>query len=92
LCGETNGVEKYPVFARLRKKKIWVSLIEKAWAKYLGSYTRRDGNFTGVYISMAYAFHTFTGAPTKTLFTDIKAKHNNYWEMLKIADKQDCLP
>jgi calpain-15 len=91
LCGETNGGEKYPVFARFRKNKIWVPLIEKAWAKYLGSYTRSDGYFSGVYVSMAYALHTFTGAPTKTLFTDVKAKHNNYWEMLKIADKQDYM-
>ena len=47
-----------PAFSRTRSDKLWVSLVEKAWAKIHGSFaSTEDGN-------AAVTLHDLTGAPT----------------------------
>lgn len=72
------------------KEELWIPLIEKAWAKYLGSYQRADGGG-----SVADVFHTFTGTPTLR-FTHSKNRNNETlknktWEILKYCDARDFM-
>ena len=47
-----------PAFARSRADKLWVSLVEKAWAKIHGSFaSTEDGD-------AAVTLRDLTGAPT----------------------------
>jgi calpain-15 len=79
----TDGLKMQ--FANCKNEKLWVPLLEKAWAKLLGSYTRIDG----AYIE-SEVLHTFTGSPSKNMLHDefIKdqTKKRLHWEMLKSAD------
>lgn len=67
-CGsETSG----PCFSRATGNEIWVPILEKAWAKVLGSYERvENGNSLD-------AFRDLTGAPTE----EVKATEQ-VWEKL----------
>jgi calpain-15 len=73
------------VFAQCKNDEIWVPLIEKAWAKLLGSYTRIDRAFLE-----CEALHTLTGSPSKYInhadLRNDKTKKNKHWEAMKSAD------
>ena len=49
------------IFAQSVDKELWVPLIEKAWAKVLGSYTRANGG------GEDEALHTLIGTPVKKI-------------------------
>ena len=51
-CSEKT---KRPVFAQPKGNELWVLLLEKAFAKFLGSYGRLDGGHT------MWAFQAMTG-------------------------------
>lgn len=70
---------------------LWVPLLEKAFAKLVGSWTR-IASVLG-YEDPAYIL---TGAPVKhyDTITDImldEKRKSNFWEKLKDFDKQDCM-
>lgn len=77
------------IFAQSVDKELWVPLIEKAWAKVLGSYTRANGG------GEDEALHTLIGTPVKKIDhkevrTD-KIKKEKHWEVLKSLDQQDFI-
>ncbi|KAM3133447.1 hypothetical protein pb186bvf_014451 [Paramecium bursaria] len=55
-----------PAFSQPINNAIWVMILEKAWAKISGDYSKTDGGF------MTEALNTLTGASTETIFTNIK--------------------
>ncbi len=72
-------------FAQCKNDEIWVPLIEKAWAKLLGSYARIDGAFLECEV-----MHILTGAPAKYInhdqFLKDNSKKDKHWETLKSCD------
>jgi len=76
-CNKWNNTQ----FAELLRNKMWVTLLEKAWAKIHGSYYRIQGGFPqNVNISM-------TGLPAYCM------KHNGdaekLWERIRLSDGKD---
>jgi len=57
-------------FSRSKGGKFWVSLIEKAWAKLLGSYTRIVGAFSEFNV-----LHVLSGTPSDWI--DLKKLRND---------------
>eukprot|EP00435_Cladocopium_sp_Y103_P076030 s2_g73.t1 len=58
-----------PVFARPLGNELWVLLLEKALAKFCGSYGALDRGYSG------WAFQVLTGKPDLVLFS----KQRHYW-------------
>jgi len=50
-----------PLFAQPHGRELWVAILEKSFAKFLGSYDRLDGGFT------LWAFSVLTGDPVYRL-------------------------
>ena len=77
------------IFARCKGDEFWVALIEKAYAKLLGSYTRLPSGST------YKVMHTLTGAPASNFDHDPFRNDENlkdaHWERLKSCDKQHMM-
>ena len=77
---------KWPIFSKPKNNKIWVSLLEKAYAKAFKGY-KDDQNFESSLSD--HAFRDLTGAPTKRLYlNNLKQNNkedltiNNIWQSL----------
>jgi hypothetical protein len=62
-------------FSASKKPEIWVSLVEKAWAKLLGCYKRADGG------SASDAANHLTGCPTY-LFNHKENSSEELWKRI----------
>jgi len=62
--------------------EIWVLIIEKAWAKVYGSYSRIEIGDCGE------AMGPLTGCPTATVEFKTYKNKDNLWKLLTWADKQ----
>jgi len=50
-------------FGRMDRNELWVTIIEKAWAKVYGSFVNIEGGSAAEYL------HGLTGAPTRTFYS-----------------------
>ena len=73
-----------PTFAKAKDGEMWVPLLEKAWAKLLGSYTRATGG------SVNDALNVLTGCPALNRKIE-EQDPDDLWELLKSSDEQDCM-
>lgn len=70
------------VFARTKSQSIWVMLLEKAWAKINGNYSKIEEG------DPKEALGALTGAPTENFdHFAFKNKRNDFWEKIKEFDK-----
>jgi len=73
-CGK-NG---QPAFATCRDGELWVSLLEKAWAKLHGTYARTEGGLP------CFAANHIMGVPSESFHHDAEAsKPDEFYQMLK---------
>lgn len=63
---------------------VWAPLLEKAFAKYLGSYESLIGGFE------YFAFQTISGTPTEELWLD-ELTQDELWEILVAADGDNAM-
>ena len=59
-CNQRTG-SYFPIFAQSTNDELWISLLEKAYAKIYGSYSNIEGG------SVQHALRDLTGAPVKEL-------------------------
>jgi len=59
-CNQRTG-SYFPIFAQSTNDELWISLLEKAYAKIYGSYSNIEGG------SIQHALRDLTGAPVKEL-------------------------
>lgn len=64
-----------PLFAQPHGHELWVSMLEKGFAKFCGSYAALDGGQT------AWAFNALTGDP---VFKLVKSDEGGQWERLEM--------
>jgi hypothetical protein len=74
---------KTPVFAQMqgtdKTKELWAVLLEKAFAKFAGSYGRLDGNHT------EFAWQVMTGDAIFKLSKDKNDATNGTWDLFKLG-------
>jgi calpain-15 len=75
-----DGKEEW-AFSRPQGKEIWVLVLEKAWAKVFGSYSRIECGDT------AEAMPCITGCPTQNITLADYPDKGKLWELLSWADK-----
>ena len=79
-----------PCFAKPNKNKIWVMLLEKAWAKVNGGYANTIGGFP----SESYEFLLGFGCLTYNIYNSNKEDLNEYKieiiKKVKTANKNNC--
>ena len=78
-CGP-NGK---PAFATCRDNELWVSLLEKAWAKLHGSYARTEGGLP------CFAASHIMGVPSESHNHDSIENPDAFFQMLKLADQRN---
>ena len=69
-------------FAQSELNDMWVPLIEKGWAKLHGSYLAIEGGIP------SFAATHLTGVPTMTWRHEEYEDHDDFWEMLKEAERR----
>ena len=72
LCNKNNNSL---VFSKCRENEWWVPIVEKAYAKLLGSYVRQ----TCAYMSNVL-LSIMTNAPSKCLIHASIKDHDKFWE------------
>ena len=78
-CGENGN----PVFATCRDGELWVSLLEKAWAKLHGTYARTEGGLP------CFAANHIMGVPTESFQHDRIESKEDFFDMLQSADNRN---
>lgn len=73
-----------PAFASCRDGEIWVSLLEKAWAKLHGTYARTEGGLP------CFAASHIMGVPAESFHHDAESENPEaFYNMLKQADRRN---
>lgn len=71
-----------PAFASSRDQELWVSILEKAWAKLHGTYARTEGGLP------CFAASHLTGVPSESIRHDEIEDLDFFFNMLKVADNR----
>ena len=79
-CGP-NGK---PAFATCRDGELWVSLLEKAWAKLHGTYARTEGGLP------CFAASHIMGVPSESFHHD-SIENEEFFDKLQAADKRNFI-
>ena len=72
-----------PAFASSREDELWVSILEKAWAKVHGTYARMEGGLP------CFAASHLVGVPSESIRHDQIEDPEDFFNMLKLADIRD---
>ena len=62
---------------------MWVSLLEKGWAKLHGTYARTEAGLP------CFASSHLTGAPAETVMHHLVDDPDEFWEYLQMSDKRN---
>ena len=73
---------KMLAFARTKSSGLWVSLLEKGWAKLHGSYSSTSGGVPN------FAASHLLGVPSKTLRHADYQNMSNFWKILLRAEQR----
>lgn len=73
---------KQPCFTKSHDNELWVMLLEKAWAKVHGSYSKIESGLT------TECLHDLTGAPTKDFYTDEEDNEDLWLNILNAETNQ----
>ena len=76
-----KGTKKL-AFAQTKSESLWVSLLEKGWAKLHGSYSSTSGGVP------SFATSHLLGVPLKTLRHADCKNMNNFWNVLLRAEQR----
>lgn len=72
-----------PCFATCRDGEIWVSILEKAWAKLHTTYARTEGGLP------CFAASHIMGVPSESFQHDAIESNEHFFDMLQSADKRN---
>ena len=74
-----------PAFATCRDGELWVSILEKAWAKLHGTYARTEGGLP------CFAASHIMGVPSESHQHDGVENPEEFFDMLKSADRRNFI-
>ena len=74
-----------PAFATCRDGELWVSILEKAWAKLHGTYARTEGGLP------CFAASHIMGVPSESFSHSAIENTEDFFDMLQSADKRNFI-
>ena len=74
-----------PVFASCRQGEMWVSLLEKAWAKLHGDYARTEGGLP------SFAATHIMGVPSESIQHNTVEDTDEFFDLLSQADRKNFI-
>jgi len=82
-CFPVDASSSSPLFTKPNGNELWVMVLEKAFAKFMGSYASLEGGHT------VFALQTMTGAKSITLRRDkgLTGKDSNGWKCYGLKPK-----
>ena len=72
-----------PAFANAKDGELWVSLLEKGWAKLHGTYARIEGGLP------CHAYTHLSGAPSESVHHSSIESEEMFWRLLVRADSNN---
>ena len=72
-----------PAFANAKDGELWVSLLEKGWAKLHGTYARIEGGLP------CHAYTHLSGAPSESVHHSSIENEEMFWRLLVRADSNN---